>query len=130
GAEASLPEIVANQSDTRRSRAALFRCEGPTEKWFNPDRMKEIGGDRNATHTLRVAMLSHVSGLRCESRYLLETPRSFAPSRDVGICRREFAGHPRIAAPKHRDARRLAVRQRAQHHRVHHTENRRIRANA
>ena len=129
-AKASLPEFVAQHDDRAVATEILLGRVGAAERRPDAERTKDVGGDGEPVNPDRLAADDHDDATGFHHAQMLERSRALAPGDVVG--RRDHVpdGAAAVGFPHRHDPIGLTVRQRLQHHRAHHAEDRRGRADA
>ena len=129
-AKASLPELVAQHDDRVVATEIFLGRVGAAERRLDAQRAKDIGGDREPGNVERLAVDDHGDAGRSHHAQMLERSRALAPGDEVGGGDHVADGAAAVGFPHSHDPIGLVVRQRRQHHRAHHAEDRRGRADA
>ena len=109
----------------------LFRCETPAQNRRSAENGKQAGAGSHRSHPFGVGVAREIAVLRCERGRRVEDPvlRTILLE-TLGIDRQPVDTELEELVPYHHQPSGILVRQRAQQHRVHHTEDRGIGANS
>ena len=127
-AKLSLPEFVA-QHDDRVTEIFLGRI-GAADRGLDAERSKDVGRDGESCDFERLAVDDHGHGCWSHHAQMVERSRALPPGDEVGRGDHVPLGAAPVGFPHRHDPIGLMVRQRLQHHRAHHAEDRRGRADA
>ena len=129
-AKASLPEFVAQHDDRAVAAEILLGRVGAAERRLDAERAKDVGRDGEPAIRTGWPLTIMVDARGSDHAQMLERSSALAPGDEVGRGDHVPDGAAAVGFPHRHDPIGLAVRQRLQHHRAHHAEDRGGRADA